>query len=42
MPDTPGLTEPSPAQGGVQRELFPHDAAERAMQSELQAFAGSS
>lgn len=41
MPDTPGLTEPSPAQGGVQRELDPHEAAERAMQSEHQAFAGS-
>lgn len=41
MPDTPSLTEPSPGQGPVQRELDPHEAAERAMQSEHQAFAGS-
>lgn len=41
MADTPAHTEPSPGQGGVQRELPPEESARRAMDSGHQAFAGS-
>ena len=41
MADTPGLTEPSPGQGGVQKEIPPETAAEMAMDSGKQTLAGS-